>query len=514
MKLFYKIEFNSTNLYYKHILENLIKEYGISVSVKQYIGFILITCNDSEEKIEGFFKYLGETLPLSIFLKNSYVIKEFDESLEEIEDKNILQNVLTFTNKDIKNIINENTNIDFSNDIKRIKEGSISKIETHNGLKNIFLPSKILREEFESKNNEVKLFICNINKLSQLFSLSQKDLQLLCSIERPLVKLKFNILQNKEKEYSKSNFIYAKLPDDKETILFANALQKEGIDYLLYVKEESLQDGLKVTYFNNNNIIINGEKSLFPKYDYNLNKKYNNSKEFFNDNGGVIKATLATNNKRIKPSVSIYFSYNSDNSSISLNIPGKGLRDIIAIPNIIYDINNAMEEISLIDENTTRLITNYKNKFSQNFNREFKNKDVNGFEAILNLTSYVLGLDDYLDFENAAFNCNVKSGLQIDMKLIKIEGRNYLDYRRVIQSIMSYKMADVTNEILAYSFYESLSEFIVNQVDAFKKELSFEDIILCGNMFSNSLFLEKSHKTLSKTFNTIIPKEYSLDMEF
>ncbi|MGB9801860.1 MAG: hypothetical protein ACPLSX_02755, partial [Arcobacter sp.] len=105
MKLFYKIEFNSTNLYYKHILENLTKEYDINASVKQYIGFILITCNDMEEKIEGFFKYLGETLPLSIFLKNSYVIKEFDESLEEIENKNILQNVLTFTNKDIKNII-------------------------------------------------------------------------------------------------------------------------------------------------------------------------------------------------------------------------------------------------------------------------------------------------------------------------------------------------------------------------------------------------------------------------
>lgn len=158
MKLFYKIEFNCTNLYYKYILENLIKEYDISASVRQYIGFILITCNDSEEKIEGFFGYLGKTLPLSIFLKNSYVIDEFDESLEEIEDKNILQNVLTFTNDDIKNIINENTNINFSNDIKRIKEGKISKIETHNGLKNIFLPSKVLREEFESKNNEVKLF--------------------------------------------------------------------------------------------------------------------------------------------------------------------------------------------------------------------------------------------------------------------------------------------------------------------------------------------------------------------
>lgn len=126
----------------------------------------------------------------------------------------------------------------------------------------------------------------------------------------------------------------------------------------------------------------------------------------------------------------------------------------------------------------------------------------------------MLGLEDYLDFENAAFNCNVKSGIQIDMKLIKIDGMNYLDYRRVIQSIMSYKMADVSNEILAYSFYESLSEFLSNQISALNKEFNFKDIILCGNMFSNSLLLEKANKSFSKTFNVIIPKEYPLDMEF
>ena len=46
------------------------------------------------------------------------------------------------------------------------------------------------------------------------------------------------------------------------------------------------------------------------------------------------------------------------------------------------------------------------------------------------------------------------------MKLIKIDNKNYLDYRKTIQSIMSYKMADVENETLSFSFYEFLSEFI------------------------------------------------------
>ena len=511
MKLFYKIEFNSTNLYYKHILENLVKENGINATVRQYKGFILITCEDSEEKIEEFFTFLGENLPLSIFLGKSYVIDTFDESLEELEDKNILQNVSMYTNKDIINIIKENQNIDFSNDIKKIKEGKISKIETHNGLKDLFLPSKTLREEFESKNCEVKLFVCNLNKLSQLVALNQKDLQLLCSIERPLVKLKFNILKNENKEYSKTNFIYVKLPDDKETILFANALQKEGIDYLLYAKEESLQDGLKVTYFKEDNLIINGEKSLFPKYDYNLDKKYNTSKEFFDDNGGVIKATLASRNKRIKPSIAIYFSYKSANSTISVNIPGKGLKDIITIPNIICDVSNALDEISMIDENTARLVTNYKNKFSNNFTKELKNKDANGFEAILNLASFVLGMEDYIEFEDAAFSYNGKSGIQIDMKLVKVDGINYLDYRRVVQSLMSYKMADVDNKMLAYSFYESLSDLIKDNVTKINSELNTKDLILCGDMFANNILLTKVNDGLNKTFDIILPRDTALD---
>jgi len=511
MKLFYKIEFNSTNLYYKHILENLVKDNGINAVIKQFQGFILIICDDSEDKIEEFFGFLGANLPLSIFLGKSYTIDFFDESLEELEDKNILQNVAIFTNKDIENIIKENIGIDFSNDIKKIKEGKVSKIETHNGYKDLFLPSKSLMESFEDKNYEVNLFVCNLNKLSELVSLNQKDLQLLCSIERPLVKLKLNILKNDDKQYSRTNFIYVKLPDDKETILFANALQKEGIDYLLYAKEESLQNGIKVTYFKEDNLIIRGEKSLFPRYDYNLDKKYNSSKEFFDDNHGVIKGTLVSLNKRIKPSIAVYFSYTSINSTISVNIPGKGLKDIITIPNIICEVDNALDEISSIDENTARLVENYKNKFPNNFTKELKNPDSNGFESILNLTAYMLDMEDYIEFEDTAFAYNSKSGIQIDMKLVKIDGINYLDYRRVIQSIMSYKMADVDNRMLAYSFYESLSDLIKDNVTKINSEVQSKDLILCGDMFANSILLTKVNDALGKTFNISFAKEIPLD---
>jgi len=510
MELIYKIDFNSTNFYFKHIIDDLIEESQVNANTKMYKGFILLACDDSQEKIETFFKQLEEKLPLSIFLKGANVIESFDyNNYEELEDKEVKINLSLLTNDEIRNILEEN-HIDFSNDINKIKEGGISRFETHNGLKDLYLPSRKLREEFESKGHEVKLLITNINALTKLVDVSQKDLQLLCSIERPLVKLKFKLLQNAKGEYSNTRFIYAKIPDDKETVLFGQALKENGIDYLLYVNDEVYQDGLKVTYNDEQNIVIHGEKGLFPKYDYTLERKVNSSHDYFEEYGSVFKATLAQFNKRTVPAIGVYFSYESDESAIKVNIPTVGEKVIINIPNVFNSIENCLEDIQSIDENTHRLINNYKNKFPKVFEKEFLDKDSDGFESILNLLAYVLGMKDCKQFEDTALMFSGKSGLQIDMHLIKIDGKNYLDYRRIIQSSMSYKMAGVEDTMIAYSFYESLVDFISENIEEINKELKAVDLILCGNMFANSILLAKINKKLKK-LNILIPKEYPLD---
>lgn len=510
MELIYKIEFNSTNFYFKYIIDDLIVEAKIDAECKMYKGFVLIICNDSDERIESFFKILETKLPLSIFISKAYVLESFDfEVHKELEDKEVKINLSLLTNDEIQNILKEN-NIDFSNDINKIKEGGVSRFETHNGLKDFFLPSKEKREDFESEGYEVKLLITNINKIKNLLDISPKDLQLLCSIERPLVKLRFKLLQNSKTEYSQTRFIYTKIPDDKETVLFSSALKESGVDYLLYVNDEVYQDGLKVTYSDSQNIIIHGEKGLFPKYEYSLNKKVNSSEDYFNEYGSVYKAVLAQYNKRIVSSIGIYFSYRSEDSAIKINVPTLGEKDVILIPNVINNIDNCLEDIKSIDENTPRLVSNYIKKFNINFEKEFIDNDKDSFESILNLLAYIMGLKDYQEFEDTSLLYNGKSGIQIDMKIVKIDGKNYLDYRRIIQSIMSYKMADVDNTMLAYSFYESLSEFINYNITQINSELKSKDIILCGDMFSNSILLTKLKKSL-KNLNILIPKEYPLD---
>jgi hypothetical protein len=337
-----------------------------------------------------------------------------------------------------------------------------------------------------------------------------QDFKLLCSVERPLVKLKFRILKNTNKDFSSTNFIYVKLPDDKETVLFAKALQNSNIDFILYVNDEVYQDGLKVTYFKDNNLVIDGDKGLFPKYDFITNKKYNSSKDYFDENSGVYKAILAQSAKRLVPSIGVYFSLNSYKSSISINIPTKGIKEIITIPNIYNSIKNCFDEISEIDEHCERLITNFSKKFPSVLESEVP-QNRNGFESIINMCAKVLGINSAKEFEDMALNTSLTSGIQIDMKLINFDGVNYLDYRRIVQSIMAYKMADVDNITLIYSFYESLSEFICNYVNEIANDTKAKDVVLCGNMFANSILLSKTHKTLSKTYNIILSKEYPLD---
>ncbi len=509
MQLIYKIEFNSTNLYFKYIIEDLIKEATVNATCKQYKGFILIILEETAQAIETFFALLEKKLPVSIFIGKSYVVESFDESLEEIKDFEIKQNLSLLTNDAIKEII-QNNQIDFLNDIVKISKGGISRFETHNGLKDYFLANKKIREEFENKGYEVKLLITDISKVEDVFDINIKDFQLLCSIERPLVKLKFKILKNADKEFSSSNFIYAKIPDDKETVLFSKALKENGVNFVLYVNDEVYQDGLKITYFKEENLIIHGDKGLFPKYDFVANKKFNSSKDYFDENGGVFKAILAQSAKRLVPSIGVYFSQNSTDSSICINIPTKGLKQIITIPNIHNSIKNCFEEISELDEHCLRLITNYSKKFPKVLEGEVL-QNTNGFESIINMCAKVLGINSSKEFEDMALNTSMTSGIQIDMKLVNLDGINYLDYRKVVQSIMAYKMADVDNITLIYSFYESLSEFICNYVNEIAKEINAKDIVLCGNMFANSILFTKTNKTLSKTYNIILPKEYPLD---
>lgn len=510
MQIIYEITFNSKSQYIKNLIVSLIKESNIEASCEQNSQYIYIITQDSSEKIEEFFKQLEVRLPLSIFMESSKIIEKIPEGTDFLES-NSVEPVLSLNNDEVIKLIQTNDDSQKEN-AKKILSGEIVSIKTSSGECYFAKPSKENLEQLKTYSNSVNMFIANTNAFETLFTLNQKDVQLLCSIERPLVKLKLNFQANMQSQYSTTNTIYAKMPYDKATFLLAYEVKELGLDALIYCHSNSKNDAIKVGYVDKRVFIIEGNSGLFPKYDYTSQQIFKTSKEYFDFHGTIFKAVLSQYNKRTTPSIGVYFTTANNNSEIAIYTPKQGAKTIVSVPNIYLNLETNLEEISEIDENTPRLIENYKKKFPHLFeNMNLVFKDSFGFESIINLVSYLLEIKNSQEFEALAFNYSAKSGINIDMKVIKIDGVNYLDYRRIVQSMLSYKLAGVTNDLLAFSFYESLSEFITNTVTQLKDEFHTSDVVLCGNMFANTTLLEKTYKALSKTFNVIIPKEYPLD---
>lgn len=497
MKLIYKIEFNSTVFYFKNLIDELIKNSKIDATTKQYFGYILVIIDDEKEKIESFFLNLEKNLPISMFISKATFIENFDETTQELENKNLNINFEILTLNSVKEILNNNY-FDFLAQIVSLKMSEVVEFKN----KKLFLPNLKLQNEFEKQNLEVKVLVTNSNNISKNFIVDNQTLALLSSIERPLVKLK---IEDKNLEFFANSYIYTKLPSNKDEIVLAQALKEQGVDYILYVTSK---DELKAINSGSRNIIEKISDDFFPKYDYNLNRIYNNKDEFFSTFQNLYEAILSYENKESVSSLGIYFSKTND-SFVDINVPVNEKKRVIYIPNIQNSISKIFEDIASIDENTERLIENFNKKFPEV--KEKKLSDFNSFLAIIEACSIVLDINNITEFENLALNSSFSNSVQIDMKLIKIDNKNYLDYRRIIQSIMSYKMAGVENEILAYSFYEFLSEFIINYSKEIAKKISAKDIVICGDMFANRLILNKVTKELSKNYNLILPKEYPLD---
>lgn len=510
MQIIYEITYNSRSQYIKTIINEHIKKNAIKATCEQNSGYIYIIVNDTEDKIEQFFKELETTLPLSIFMESAKIIDAVPEGIAYLEN-NTVQPILSLGNDEVVELINHNDESQ-KNNAQLIAQGEIVKIKTTTGECYFAQATQENRKKLEAYSTNINMFIANTTAFETLFTLNQKDVQLLCSIERPLVKLKLNFQANMEKQFSQTNTVYAKMPYDKATFLLAYEVKELGLNALIYCHTMPENEAIKVGYVDKRIFIIEGNSGLFPKYDYSSQKMFETSKEYFDHHGSVFKAALSEYNKRTTSSIGVYFTIQNNNSEIAIYTPKHGKKSIVMVPNIYLNLATNLEEISEIDENTPRLIENYKKKFPQLFeNMNLVFKDSHGFESIINLVSYLLGIQNSTEFEALAFNYSAKSGINIDMKVVKIDGTNYLDYRRIIQSMMSYKLAGVPNDLLAFSFYESLSEFITNTVTQLKDEFHTGDVVLCGNMFANTTLLEKTYKALNKTFNVIISKEYPLD---
>ncbi|MCX2716511.1 hypothetical protein OQH61_02035 [Helicobacter sp. MIT 21-1697] len=137
---------------------------------------------------------------------------------------------------------------------------------------------------------------------------------------------------------------------------------------------------------------------------------------------------------------------------------------------------------------------------------------------IFGILSFILGFSSTYDTpadKNAlfyrAYRFVRERGPRIDYTLLRKDNTISLDYNRIVRSCISFKCADMDDEILAYGVLDSLSEFLATLVRDTKTNLAINNVLLLGDMLGNSIFLDRILGYLPKDIHLILPQDGKLD---
>ncbi|MEJ5172312.1 MAG: hypothetical protein WHT47_01215 [Hydrogenothermaceae bacterium] len=432
--------------------------------------------------------------------------------------------------------------------LKYLSENKEVVIKTSNGYKNLsntYSPSSYL------------LFL-NPEIIDDIVHISQKEFKLLASIEKPLVKLSVKE-EFKNKENLPLNFVFGKLPDDPVFVGLSKFSKEYGIDYLFMrdseeygfnenlrfdfdLKVENPQRDLKVAIVQGKKLVLEGEKGIFPmllkverKVDFiafknNLGVIHIGNGEYLIDREDKIRllnkdlnlqekdisvyqpyelavnSVIAEKNLFSEKAVFIYL------SSINESIIGiKKLEELIPLlrVNPLKKFKNKKQTVWSVlmdlksNERYSKLVDNYISKFNiqpEDLNLEYeisyKFKDI--LEVIMDILQVKIESSPSDIVESYAMDFKVSRGLIVDFDLKEENGSFYIDWQKALASLMSYRIAGDTDEIISFSLLESFSEFIERQVNTISSKFGTDKVIITGDLFSNLVLYGRLLKHLRR----------------
>ncbi len=273
--------------------------------------------------------------------------------------------------------------------------------------------------------------------------------------------------------------------------------------------------------------ILNGEFE-------DIKVPYKNKKSFTNYEGAIL-SVLGEYNKIEEPSVGIYFSYTENNDVIALKSSLKPLKPLIWIKpvKLFNDFNKtvkwALDQIEDSSEEGERLLNNFKAKFPEIYNRfqnvslEESGKSVSSITAVLNIASILLGSypydevsyfeEPYLYLQDESFDFVGNQGLMIDFFLEEENGIFYLNWIKMLQSILAYKLADVENKMIAFSIFEGLGDWIVKETERVSQKMKIKNVALSGDFFSNQVLTGRIVKHFSGKYNILLNRKMPIDKQ-
>jgi len=460
MYLKFIIEYESPNGYVCKIAKKVANHLNIKIGLKRENDNTLIFMELDEEKINAFANALDKELKKSIFLGkiDAVVVDEFD---------------------------NENIKIyDFSNELIKITNDTIHTKDY------IYQISHV-------KEDSDMIIAKNLEAVSKYFVAFEGD-EVIASIERPILHLKVNInFRNLTKLFRVSSY------DVEITDEFIEPFFEKFDTPLLGIKiiKENIKPirGVVTDTKNHKFIITSGEKFVVspPQKEYDENKK-----PYFGYFGVLNQYNLTDKNTMAFPF------YKKHPSKVLLHSPKFGLVDYVS-----FDVNyTSFEEIFAqisLDESGKKLIKNFSKKEMKLFENALNsdlNTDYKGIYFVWGLIGCVLGFGNNIESGangviKLANEALTKKGPRIDYKL---QNKN-LDALWAIRTAMSFKLAGVDDNLIAYGVIESFAEFVSNLYADTNKDTPLQGAVIVGDLFDGE-FLNKTYTYLSKNYPTFTPK--------
>lgn len=496
------LEFDFTYIGDNDLLEYLLKFYA-----KDYLYNFSKTNEKIVFKISGNEEELTKFCDKLNYVGNSVFLQEFNVKACEDEimqsdfktDEFIKYDLLTYMNanaylndKLIDNewdkfcdsfVLNENIN---KQNFKDLLNDSLKALLAN---ENIIYENACAKYEvclFKDNQEFDFLLACDIKAINKAFSCNNEIIKALASIEKPLIELKFNAIfkQNHKLLNDKARL---KLADDLFLFALSNELFKQECNFLAFKILEKKEDEFEILNYEKYNLSLKGFKFV--------NKK---AKE-------LIFSKEDKNMARISYVLSLY-----DDKKMLFEI-GQKEDDLILLEkkdnvlklNLPNDFKTIKDDIKS-DEIGQRLFENFTKEYEF---YDFKFDVKNNFFSLFCMLGIILKFDD--DFLkagesllNISDNSRLPKGVKIDFKF---KENKEFDYVKTIKSTMSFMLAGVPKEDIAYGVVESFAYFLRDFYDEFKERNLSDGVVLSGFMFSHKSLLKNVLKHIKNTKITYVP---------
>ena len=442
------IKYNSDGTYFAGFLQSLIDESGISGSVSQDENYITLKLDATQQKeAEVFDGLCAKYLPHSLFveaieskpLEFAITPSDFRSQSYEIAPCPKCLELLTNPASDLY-LDDAIVCTHYSNDALQVNDTST------------YTP------HFTDQNT---LLVVDSSKVNDLFYITQKELEVLFSIEKPTIKV--TIKDETLKELTGKNFINIKAPFSIKSSLVALNAKESEIAYLFF---DDLKP-FKVVVVQENVTIIEDKKgiskSLQPlDQDETLNRFLNIKHE-----AGFSKSAIGA-----------YLSTHGISFLISNEL---GSKKVLSFGE--FDLQASLQKMKT-DPKRVKLLENFANK-REDF-AEFEAMDSQDIFAVvckileLKEESFEALSDKSLEFRG-------NGGLKIDMFF---DDKGF-DYESFLGSIISFYLAGAETHYLAYSIFEAFGDMATTSLTQIQKKFHIENFVMMGDMFANNVLYSR-----------------------